>query len=101
MEFTREQLLRLATLARLRLTDAEADAMTHDLSAILAHAHALDAVDTSGVAPTTHAPALPQLARMPLRDDAPAPRLTREQVLSNAPASHDDMFRLPRVVDHG
>jgi aspartyl-tRNA(Asn)/glutamyl-tRNA(Gln) amidotransferase subunit C len=101
IDFTDEQIAHLATLARLRLTEPEVRAIRADLSAILAYAQALDEVDVTDVPPTTHAPALPALQKMPLREDVIAPRLTHEQVLSNAPAAQDGQLRVPKVVDHG
>jgi aspartyl-tRNA(Asn)/glutamyl-tRNA(Gln) amidotransferase subunit C len=100
-DFTDEQIAHLATLARLRLTHDEVGAIRAELSAVVTYAQALDAVDVTDVPPTTHAPALPGLQKMPLREDVIRPRLTHAQVLSNAPATQDGQLRVPKVIDHG
>jgi len=51
----REDVARVARLARLALTDAELETMREQLNAILAHIDALKAVDTAGIEPTSHA----------------------------------------------
>jgi aspartyl-tRNA(Asn)/glutamyl-tRNA(Gln) amidotransferase subunit C len=101
MQLSREQVAHLATLARLHLSDDELAAAQAALNTFIQHTELLAHTDLTNVPPTTHAPALPQLAHMPLRDDTPAPRLTLAAVLANAPEAQDDAFRVPKVVDHG
>jgi aspartyl-tRNA(Asn)/glutamyl-tRNA(Gln) amidotransferase subunit C len=86
---------RIAALARLELTDDERARFATQLSAILAYADQVQQVDTSSVAaPETAADG----SRM--RDDALVPSLTRDVVLSQAPAADRaaGLFKVPRVL---
>ena len=92
---SREDVVHVARLARLALTDAELETMREQLNAILAHIDALKAVDTRGIEPTSHA--VPQFNVM--RDDEPAPCLPSEAMLANAPDRSGDFFRVPRIIE--
>ena len=85
---------RIATLARLELTADETARFADQLTAILAYADQVQQVDTSGVAPPVTTPAATG------RDDAPAPSLDRDLVLSQAPAADRaaGLFKVPRVL---
>jgi len=91
---TRADVEHVAHLARIALTDAELDAMTHDLGAILDHAAEVSALDTAGVEPTSHPLPLVNV----LRADEPRLGLSRDEVLAAAPATQDDRFRVPRIL---
>ena len=92
---SREDVLHVARLARLRLTDEEVDRYTDQLAAVLDHAADVAALDTGGVPPTAHP--LP-LANV-LREDTPVPGLDRDEVLSQAPAAEDARFRVPPILE--
>jgi aspartyl-tRNA(Asn)/glutamyl-tRNA(Gln) amidotransferase subunit C len=92
---SRDDVLRVARLARLALTDAEVETMREQLSAILSHIDALKAVDTTGVEPTSHA--VPQFNVM--RDDEPRPCFPVDEMLANAPDRFGDFFRVPRIIE--
>jgi aspartyl-tRNA(Asn)/glutamyl-tRNA(Gln) amidotransferase subunit C len=92
---SREDVLRVARLARLALTDVEVETMREQLSAILSHIDALKAVDTAGVEPTSHA--VPQFNVM--REDEPRPCFPVEEMLANAPDRAGDFFRVPRIIE--
>lgn len=92
---SRDDVLRVARLARLALTDAEVETMREQLSAILSHIDALKAVDTAGVEPTSHA--VPQFNVM--REDEPRPCFPVEEMLANAPDRAGDFFRVPRIIE--
>jgi aspartyl-tRNA(Asn)/glutamyl-tRNA(Gln) amidotransferase subunit C len=92
---SREDVVHVARLARLALTDAELETMREQLNAILAHIDALKAVDTMGVEPTSHA--VPQFNVM--RDDEPRPCLSLDEMLANAPDRAGDFFRVPRIIE--
>jgi aspartyl-tRNA(Asn)/glutamyl-tRNA(Gln) amidotransferase subunit C len=99
---SREDVAHIARLARLDLTDAELDRFTHDLGAILDYASEIQAVDTSRVAPMSHAAAVGDEAsesRPAARADTPEPSLSRDVALSNAPDAAAGMFRVPKVRD--
>ena len=91
----RAEVERIAELARLELSDAEAVRMTADIQAILGYVAALDALDTRGVEPTTHAVPL----ATPLRDDRAAAALDPDRALANAPAREGFAFVVPKVLD--
>ena len=87
----REQVLHVAKLARLRLSDAEVERMTGELSNILEHVERMDELDLDGVEPTSHVVELQNV----LRDDVPRESLSRERALEGAPDAADDGFRVP------
>ena len=92
---SKEDVIHVARLARLALTDAELETMREQLNAILAHIDALTAVDTAGVEPTSHA--VPQFNVM--REDEPRPCFPVEEMLANAPDREGDFFRVPRIIE--
>jgi aspartyl-tRNA(Asn)/glutamyl-tRNA(Gln) amidotransferase subunit C len=87
----REQVLHVARLSRLRLSEEEIDTLTGELSSVLDHVDKLAEVDIEGVEPTSHVVPLENV----LRDDEPRPSLDREVALSQAPDPHDGAFRVP------
>ena len=91
----RSEVERIAELARLDLSDAEATRMTADIEAILGYVASLEAIDTAGVEPTTHAVPL----ATPLRDDRASAPLDPERALANAPARDGFAFVVPKVLD--
>ncbi|HEX8752646.1 MAG TPA: Asp-tRNA(Asn)/Glu-tRNA(Gln) amidotransferase subunit GatC [Solirubrobacterales bacterium] len=88
----REQVLHVARLARLRLSEAEVDAMAGELSGILEHVDRIGRLDLEGVEPTSHVVALENVLRS---DDAPWQSLPREVALASAPEPVDGAFRVP------
>jgi len=92
--FTREEVDRVALLARLQLSDAEAEAIAYDLGEFLGHVKALQELDTTGVEPTYHAIPLPT----PTRPDRPGECLDPELALSNAPEREGSAFVVPKVI---
>ncbi len=91
---SRDEVVHVARLARLDLSDEEIDRFTDQLAAVLDHAADVASLDTAGVPPTAH----PLPLQNALRDDAPGPSLDREEVLSQAPAAEDGRFRVPRIL---
>ena len=87
----REQVLHVAKLARLRLSDDEVERMTGELSQILEHVEQMEALDLDGVEPTSHVVALENV----LRDDVPRDSMSRERALEGAPEAAADGFRVP------
>ena len=87
----RDQVLHVARLARLRLTDDELERMSGELSAILEHVERINELDLDGVAPTSHVVDVENV----LRPDEPRPSLPRERALENAPDATGDGFRVP------
>ena len=95
MAISREQVEHVAHLARLGLSDDEIDQFQQQLSQILGHMQALDAVDTSAIPPT--AQVIPVSSVM--RDDVVRPSLPVEDVLRNAPRREGDFFKVPPVLE--
>ena len=91
---SREDVLHVARLARLQLSEDEVDRFTDQLGAVLEHAADVQALDTSGVPPTAHPLPLDNV----LREDEPRPSLDRQEVLSQAPAAEDGRFRVPPIL---
>ena len=87
----RDQVLYVAKLARLKLTDDEVERMTGELSKILEHVERMEALDLDGVEPTSHVVALQNV----LREDVPRDSLPRERALEGAPDGARDGFRVP------
>jgi aspartyl-tRNA(Asn)/glutamyl-tRNA(Gln) amidotransferase subunit C len=92
---SRAEVERIATLARLALSEAEVALFTRQLTDILTWAEAVQAVDTVGIPPTDR-PAADAL----LRSDEPRRSLPREAALAGAPDAERDagLFRVPRVL---
>ncbi len=93
----RNEVLRIAELANLSLSEAELAAMTDELGAIVDYVRQLQEVDIAGVPPTTHL----LVDALPLRPDVVAPSLDRGLTLSQAPASRDGSFAVAAFVDEG
>ncbi len=91
---SRDDVVHVARLARLDLTEEELDRFTGQLAAVLEHAADVASLDTAGVPPTAHPLPLTNV----LRDDVPEPSLDREEVLGQAPAAEDGRFRVPRIL---
>jgi aspartyl-tRNA(Asn)/glutamyl-tRNA(Gln) amidotransferase subunit C len=89
----RDDVIHVANLARLTLSDEEVDLFTAQLGTVLDHAADVAALDLSHLAPMAH----PLPVENVLRPDEPRPSLDRSEVLAAAPAVEDDRFRVPRI----
>ena len=87
----REQVLHVARLSRLELTDGEVGTMARELSAILGHIEKIGRLDLDGVPATSHVVAVANA----LRPDEPRPSLPRDLALASAPTVADEGFRVP------
>ena len=87
----REQVLHVARLARLRLSEEEVAKMAAELSNILEHIERIGELDLDGLPPTSH---VIEVANA-LRADEPRPCLPREVALAEAPATQDGGFLVP------
>jgi aspartyl-tRNA(Asn)/glutamyl-tRNA(Gln) amidotransferase subunit C len=95
MRLTPEEVDHVALLGRLQLTEEERERFTTQLNSILQHFEQLQAIDTTGVTPMSHAVAITNV----FREDTPQPSLTPAQALQNAPDEDRDCFRVPRVIE--
>jgi len=87
----RDQVLHVARLARLQLTDEELERMAGELSTILDHVEQMNELELDGVEPTSHVVALENV----LRPDEARPSWPREAVLEPAPDPDEGAFRVP------
>jgi aspartyl-tRNA(Asn)/glutamyl-tRNA(Gln) amidotransferase subunit C len=93
---TREDVRKVAHLARLNLTDGELDRFTGQLADVLAYVEQLNSIDTANVAPMAHAVELSNV----FRTDEPRDSLPREAALANAPRTDGRYFLVPPILDN-
>ena len=92
---TREDVLKLARLARLRLSDDEVAHYQKELSAILDYVAQLDAVNTDGMVPTYQVTGLTNVVRADIVKNYGA---TPQDLLKNAPATQDGLIKVRRMI---
>ena len=95
MEITKQEVEKVAKLARLEITEAEQAAFVKQLSQILTHVETLKQYDTDGIEPT--ATVLGQVNVF--RDDVIRPSLPVEKALANAPEREADGFSVPKIIE--
>jgi aspartyl-tRNA(Asn)/glutamyl-tRNA(Gln) amidotransferase subunit C len=91
MAITREQVLHVAKLAELDLTEEEVARLQEQLSAILEAVGKVSELDLADIPPTAH----PLSSVNVLGADEPRPSLSLDEVFANAPSREDDLFRVP------
>jgi len=96
MKLTKDQVLHVATLARLELTDEEREKFSIQLSAVLDNIDKLNEIDTDNVEPTS--PAL-DIVNV-FRDDKAQKRFAADSWKSNAPAEDYGHFRVPKIIEN-
>ena len=94
MKLTKDEVQKVALLARLRLSDAEVESMTRQLGEVLGYVEQLEGLDTEGVEPMAHAIELENV----LAEDLPQPSLPRDKALSVAPKTDGETFLVPPVL---
>lgn len=94
MKITCAEVQYAARLSRLQLSETEAEAMTGQLDRILSYIDKLNELDTSAVAPTTHAIAMVNA----FRDDELFASLPRAEALANGPRQNGEAFVVPKVI---
>lgn len=95
MSVDRATVKRVAHLARIRVTEEDAEAFRGELNAILGFVEQLNEVDVSGVEPMTSV--LPM--RLKQRQDRVTDGGKAADVVANAPMTEDDFFLVPKVVE--
>lgn len=95
MLLSREEVERVAGLARLTLTEEEKERYREQLSAILEYAQKLNALDVSNIPPTAQVLPLQNV----MRPDEPAPSLSQDEVLANAPSVEAGCFRVQAILE--
>jgi aspartyl-tRNA(Asn)/glutamyl-tRNA(Gln) amidotransferase subunit C len=95
MPLSRDEVLHVARLARIGLTDVDVEKFRHQLSDILDHFDALRQIETTGVEPTTHTLPLENV----MAADEPIDSLSAQEVLANAPLQHEGYLRVRAVLE--
>ncbi len=95
MKISREEVEKVARLARLSLADEELDRLTGQMDAVLGYVEQLKNLNTDGILPTAHAVPMENA----FRADEVRPSLGTEKALGNAPAATDGCFRVPKVIE--
>jgi aspartyl-tRNA(Asn)/glutamyl-tRNA(Gln) amidotransferase subunit C len=95
MALTRQQVLHVAGLARLELTDTEVSSLEIDLSRILEHVDTLAALDTTGVEATEYV----SVQQMPFRPDIPEVGVNHAAALAPSPRVLAGSFAVPAFID--
>ncbi|MEH6791255.1 Asp-tRNA(Asn)/Glu-tRNA(Gln) amidotransferase subunit GatC [Parasphingorhabdus sp.] len=95
MSIDKETVKKIASLSRIAITDAEADAFVPELNQILGWVEQLGEVDCSKVEPMTAV--IPNKLR--LRDDVVTDGEIRDKILANAPIAEHGFFAVPKVIE--
>ncbi len=95
MSLTVDEVLKIATLARIRIDEKDAGSYAQDLSGILDFVAQMNAMDTSGVEPMAHPLNLPQR----LRPDEVTEENQRERFQATAPAVEAGLYLVPQVIE--
>ncbi len=95
MKLSREDVLNIALLARLGLTEAEIDRLREQLSDILENFEVLQQIDTTGIQPTAQSVALQNV----VKEDEVGTSLTQDEILANAPRKEGEFFRIRSVLE--
>jgi aspartyl-tRNA(Asn)/glutamyl-tRNA(Gln) amidotransferase subunit C len=90
-----DEVKHVANLARLAITEQEAENFTKHLDSIITFAEELNELDTEGVEPTSHVLNIKNV----LREDKATKGLPREEVLKNAPEHQNGQFKVPSILD--
>ncbi|MBZ5700787.1 MAG: Asp-tRNA(Asn)/Glu-tRNA(Gln) amidotransferase subunit GatC [Acidobacteriia bacterium] len=99
MKISREDVLRVADLAYLELSEAEIETYRTQLDSILEYIGKLNELDTTGVAPMAQVLSSDQAADATLREDAVLPCDVAGDVLRHAPDPEPPYFRVPKVIE--
>ena len=91
----KETVLKIASLAKLELSDSDIEKYQQDLSGILSLAQQMKNCDTDGIEVMTH----PMDAKLRLREDAVTETNQREALQTIAPKSEQGLYQVPKVID--
>lgn len=95
MAISREEVIHIAKLASLNLTEAEIEMYTNDMTEILEFANMINSVNTDDVSETIAANEKYNV----FRKDEIEQSVDKEALLQNAPSKDDGMFRIPKVIN--
>ncbi|MFQ5427781.1 MAG: Asp-tRNA(Asn)/Glu-tRNA(Gln) amidotransferase subunit GatC [Thermodesulfobacteriota bacterium] len=95
MKIDKEEVLHVADLARLALTEDETTLYTEQMGNILSYVEKLSALDTTDIAPSVQDTS----EKGVLREDVVTPSLRRKNALQNAPEKDHGCFKVPRIIE--
>ncbi len=95
MRVNRQEVQRVALLARLDLSEAETDELVAHFDKVLAYMDKLNELDTDGVEPLAHAVEM----ETPLRDDRVTSQADADALLQNAPRRQADFLKVPKIIE--
>lgn len=96
-EISRDEVSRIARLARIALNEKELDQIAGEIDTIVEAVSKVQEVDTAGVIPMSH----PHAIEAEMRPDVQQTTLTQTQALDQAPAVEDDRFMVPQILGEG
>ncbi len=95
MAISKEEVERVAKLARLLVSEEEKDVLARQLSSILTYVGKLNELNTEGVEPLSHVIDIKNI----FREDKTRESLSQDLALSNAPEKRDGFFRVPKIIE--
>lgn len=94
MKLSQQDVEYVADLARLQVSDAEKEQLSHHLSIILTYMEELNQVDTEGVSPIASVVSQANI----LREDEVRESVSQDKAVENAPAAKDGLFQVPKII---
>ena len=94
MRLTQKEVEYVADLARIQVSEAEKDRLSHQLSSILTYMEELNQVDTKGIIPMASVVSQANV----LREDEVCKSVPRNEAVGNAPSTKDGMFQVPKII---
>jgi aspartyl-tRNA(Asn)/glutamyl-tRNA(Gln) amidotransferase subunit C len=97
-KYTRENILHVARLAHLEISEAEISARVCEFNRLVGTFEKLNELKLEGIQPTSHVAPTEKDAGTPMVKDQPVPSISPEKALENAPARQDNFFMVPRMI---
>ena len=94
-KITKEEVLKLAKLSKLSLSDDQLEKFRSELESLLTYVDQLQSVDTEGLQPTNQVTGLTNV----MREDIVVENVSQKELLKNAPATQDDLIKVHRVLE--
>ena len=94
MSISKEEVEKVASLARLELSEPEVEVMAEQMGTVLGYIAKLEEIDGTNIKPTTHVLDIENS----FRDDVMQPSLTQEEALANGPDQNGEAFVVPRIL---
>lgn len=98
MKLTREDILKLARLSRLKLSEEEIEKYQKEISSILEYVEQLDSVDVNGLQPTYQVTGLTSSGANATRPDEVTDQISQDQLFKNLPATEDGHIKVKRMI---